>query len=428
MLPAIPDERQIEVAAADDIQDEDDGANSEDESRQDDAHRAWRQKIRQFPLLTAKEEVALAKRKDKGDQEAFHRLMEANLRLVVSIAKKHISGVDSSLTVDDLVQEGNLGLSRAVKKFDYRMGCKFSTYATPWIRQMITRAIAQQSRDIQLPIQANEKMLGLNKAYAQLQHNLGRPPTDNELARETGWTPIQVCQIKDMDFIEPVSLDTPIGELDEDTLLDIIADKDSDTPEHTVVRQIVGDKVMELVEGLNEREKEVLKLRFGLNGSSPKTLDEIGVIFKLTRERIRQIEKRGLKRLRSRMSGESIFSDESDAPATSSVAAVKKRQPTERSYLMTPLQYTAVALVFTGVFAGGRRRFFSEEEAAAVMDVSVRQLRSHVSCGLNKLAKFNGGKAPPRDRQTITRLRALHNARFRTRLSSQAVQKIKQLE
>lgn len=427
MLPATIDERKIEVADVN-ISDEDDGTNRDDELFREDTLGAWRQYIRRIPLLTAEEEVALAKRKDKGDQEAFHRLMEANFRLVVSIARRYISGVGGSLTVDDLVQEGNVGLDRAVKKFDYRLGYKFSTYATPWINQAISRAIAHQSRNIQLPIQVRDKIKRLNKAFVRLQHDLGRPPTDNELANETGWTPNQVRQVKDLDFIEPIPLDLPIGEDGEDTLLDMIANENSDRPEYTVVGQSVNDIVRELVGKLNEREKEVLIRRFGLNGGPAKTLDEVGAAFQVTRERIRQIEKKGLKRLRAMVLKEGIFSDESAAPVTSSAPAVKKRQLTERSCLMTPLQYTAVALVITGVVASGRRRFFSEEEAAAVMDISVRILRNHVSCGLNKLAKFNGGKVPQRDRQTITRLRALHNAHFCVRLSSQVVEKIKQLK
>lgn len=417
----LEDSNQVEII--------DDQANDGDDDLIDlykeDALVAWIDHISRIKLLTADEEIDLAKKKDRGDKQALCQLIEANYRLVFSIAKKYRA--KSSLSIADIVQEGNIGLFRAAELFDWRMGYKFSTFATYWIKQAISRAIAIKGREIRLPVHLIEDISKLNKTELVLQHDLGRPPTYLELVSKTGWLPEKISYIReDVDFIEPISLDTPTGELGDDTLLDMVADLDIKLPCDIVARDSLRCTVRRLVDLLDEREKNVIIFRFGLNGSSPKTLDEVGQIFSLTRERIRQIEKRALKQLRSMALEEDMFfNDDTESYAPSSARSFQKKILTDKSWCMTPYQYSAIALTIVGVFLNDKRTIFSEEKAAKIMGVSINILRNYVSCGLNKLAKFNDGIVPQRDRKIITRLRVLHNSRFCVRLPSKIAKNIK---
>ncbi len=260
----------------------------------DDPVRMYLKEIGRVPLLTAEEEVALAKRIEQGDEEAKRRLAEANLRLVVSIAKRYVG---RGMLFLDLIQEGNLGLIKAVEKFDYRKGYKFSTYATWWIRQAITRAIADQARTIRIPVHMVETINKLVRVSRQLLQELGREPTPDEIARAMGIDEEKVREIMKI-AQEPVSLETPIGEEEDSHLGDFIEDEDAPAPADAASYTLLKEQLEDVLSTLTEREQEVLRLRFGLDDGRARTLEEVGQIFGVTRERIRQIEAKALRKLR----------------------------------------------------------------------------------------------------------------------------------
>ncbi len=260
----------------------------------DDPVRMYLKEIGQVRLLTAEEEVELAKRMEKGDAEAERRLAEANLRLVVSIAKRYVG---RGMLFLDLIQEGNLGLIKAVEKFDYSKGYKFSTYATWWIRQAITRAIADQARTIRIPVHMVETINKLIRVSRQLLQQLGRDPTPDEIAAEMGITVERVREIMKV-AQEPVSLETPIGEEEDSHLGDFIEDHDAPAPVDAASFMLLKEQLEEVLDTLTPREKKVLRLRFGLDDGRARTLEEVGQSFGVTRERIRQIEAKALRKLR----------------------------------------------------------------------------------------------------------------------------------
>ncbi|MBX5466785.1 MAG: RNA polymerase sigma factor RpoD [Firmicutes bacterium] len=260
----------------------------------DDPVRMYLKEIGRVPLLTAEEEVELAKRIEQGDEEAKRKLAEANLRLVVSIAKRYVG---RGMLFLDLIQEGNLGLIKAVEKFDYRKGYKFSTYATWWIRQAITRAIADQARTIRIPVHMVETINKLIRVQRQLLQEYGREPTPEEIAKEMGITVERVREILKV-AQEPVSLETPIGEEEDSHLGDFIEDEDAPAPAEAAGYQLLKEQLEEVLDTLTNREEKVLRLRFGLNDGRARTLEEVGQVFGVTRERIRQIEAKALRKLR----------------------------------------------------------------------------------------------------------------------------------
>ncbi len=250
--------------------------------------------IGKIPLLTAEEEIALAKRKERGEKEAEKRLIEANLRLVVSIAKKFTG---KSLSLLDLIQEGNIGLFRAVKKFEYRKGFKFSTYATWWIRQAITRALADQSRTIRIPVHMVETINKFQQIERQLIQDLGREPLPEEIAAEMGEELDKVRHIIKISQ-DTVSLETSVGDDDEDsTLEDFIEDVKNVTPDRSAALQILHDNVSNIIKDLSPREQKILEMRFGLVDGVSHTLEEVGKEFDVTRERIRQIEAKAIEKI-----------------------------------------------------------------------------------------------------------------------------------
>ncbi|HHY38208.1 MAG TPA: RNA polymerase sigma factor RpoD [Clostridia bacterium] len=260
----------------------------------DDPVRMYLKEIGKVPLLTAEEEVELAKRIEAGDEEAKRRLTEANLRLVVSIAKKYVG---RGMLFLDLIQEGNLGLIKAVEKFDYRKGYKFSTYATWWIRQAITRAIADQARTIRIPVHMVETINRLIRVSRQLLQELGREPMPEEIAEEMD---IPVERVREIMKIaqEPVSLETPIGEEEDSHLGDFIEDEEAPAPAEAASFLLLKEQLEEVLDSLTPREQKVLRLRFGLDDGRARTLEEVGQVFGVTRERIRQIEAKALRKLR----------------------------------------------------------------------------------------------------------------------------------
>ena len=289
------------AAVADDDEDLDDPIEDETEIAVpdgvsiEDPVRMYLKEIGNIPLLTAEEEVFLAQRIEKGDEQARKQLIEANLRLVVSIAKKYVGRGMSFL---DLIQEGNMGLIKAVEKFDYTKGFKFSTYATWWIRQAITRAIADQARTIRIPVHMVETINKLTRIQRQLVQELGREPTAEEIAEKMdGMTPAKVREIQKIS-LEPVSLETPIGEEDDSHLGDFIEDEGAMSPDDYASNELLKDELNEVLLELTDREEKVLRLRFGLDDGRTRTLEEVGKEFNVTRERIRQIEAKALRKLK----------------------------------------------------------------------------------------------------------------------------------
>ena len=260
----------------------------------DDPVKVYLKEIGRVPLLTPEEETALAMRIIEGDDAAKKRLCEANLRLVVSIAKRYVG---RGMQFLDLIQEGNLGLIKAVEKFDYTKGFKFSTYATWWIRQAITRAIADQARTIRIPVHMVETINKVKKVSSQLLHKNGHEPTAEEIAVELGMPVDKVREIMRV-AQEPVSLETPIGEEEDSHLGDFIPDDDAPAPADAASHTLLKEQLDEVLQSLTEREAKVLRLRFGLEDGRPRTLEEVGKEFDVTRERIRQIEAKALRKLR----------------------------------------------------------------------------------------------------------------------------------
>lgn len=260
----------------------------------DDHVKMYLKEIGKVDLLDADEEIALAKRMSEGDEEAKKRLAEANLRLVVSIAKRYVG---RGMLFLDLIQEGNLGLIKAVDKFDYSKGYKFSTYATWWIRQAITRAIADQARTIRIPVHMVETINKLVRISRQLVQELGREPTTEELAKELNMSVEKVREISKISQ-EPVSLETPIGEEEDSHLGDFIPDDDAHAPSEVASFVMLKEQLEDVLKTLTAREAKVLRLRFGLEDGRPRTLEEVGKEFDVTRERIRQIEAKALRKLR----------------------------------------------------------------------------------------------------------------------------------
>lgn len=259
-----------------------------------DPVRMYLKEIGRVPLLTAEEEVALALKIEEGDQEAKQRLAEANLRLVVSIAKRYVG---RGMQFLDLIQEGNMGLMKAVEKFDYRKGFKFSTYATWWIRQAITRAIADQARTIRISVHMVETINKLIRIQRQLLQDLGREPTPEEIGAEMDLPTEKVREILKI-AQEPVSLETPIGEEDDSHLGDFIEDQDATSPAEHAAYELLKEQLEDVLDTLTDREENVLRLRFGIDDGRTRTLEEVGKVFGVTRERIRQIEAKALRKLR----------------------------------------------------------------------------------------------------------------------------------
>ena len=260
----------------------------------DDPVKMYLKDIGRVPLLTADEEVDLAKRMQEDDASARKRLSEANLRLVVSIAKRYVG---RGMLFLDLIQEGNLGLMKAVEKFDYQKGFKFSTYATWWIRQSITRAIADQARTIRIPVHMVETINKLTRVQRVLLQELGREPTPAEIAEKMGVEEARVVEIQKI-AQDPVSLETPIGEEEDSHLGDFIEDEKTATPSDSVASTMLKEQLLGVLDTLTPREEKVLRLRYGIDDGKPRTLEEVGREFNVTRERIRQIEAKALRKLR----------------------------------------------------------------------------------------------------------------------------------
>ena len=288
----IPDD--IVMSDEDDIDVEKIDLSVPDEISIEDPVRMCLKEIGKVPLLSADEEVELAKRMAEGDEEAKKRLAEANLRLVVSIAKRYVG---RGMLFLDLIQEGNLGLIKAVEKFDYHKGFKFSTYATWWIRQAITRAIADQARTIRIPVHMVETINKLIRVSRQLLQELGREPTPEEIAAKLDMPVERVREILKISQ-EPVSLETPIGEEEDSHLGDFIQDDNVPVPAEAAAQTLLKEQLDEVLDTLTEREQKVLRLRFGMNDGRARTLEEVGKEFDVTRERIRQIEAKALRKLR----------------------------------------------------------------------------------------------------------------------------------
>ncbi|WP_173916117.1 RNA polymerase sigma factor RpoD [Halobacillus sp. Marseille-Q1614] len=259
-----------------------------------DPVRMYLKEIGRVNLLSANDEISLAQRIEEGDEEAKRDLAEANLRLVVSIAKRYVG---RGMLFLDLIQEGNMGLIKAVEKFDYRKGYKFSTYATWWIRQAITRAIADQARTIRIPVHMVETINKLIRVQRQLLQDLGREPTPEEIAQDMELTPDKVREILKI-AQEPVSLETPIGEEDDSHLGDFIEDQEATSPSDHAAYELLKEQLEDVLDTLTDREENVLRLRFGLDDGRTRTLEEVGKVFGVTRERIRQIEAKALRKLR----------------------------------------------------------------------------------------------------------------------------------
>ena len=260
----------------------------------DDPVKMYLKDIGRVPLLSADDEIELARLMQEGDEAAKRRLSESNLRLVVSIAKRYVG---RGMLFLDLIQEGNLGLMKAVEKFDYQKGFKFSTYATWWIRQSITRAIADQARTIRIPVHMVETINKLTRVQRLLLQEFGREPTPSEIAEKMGVSEERVCEIQKI-AQDPVSLETPIGEEEDSHLGDFIEDEKTVTPSDSVAFKMLKEQLLRVLDTLTPREEKVLRLRYGLDDGKPRTLEEVGKEFNVTRERIRQIEAKALRKLR----------------------------------------------------------------------------------------------------------------------------------
>ena len=289
-MPEIEELNEIEEVTEEEMSD----VKVDDSYSTDDPVRMFLKEIGKVPLLTAEEEVELAIRMSQGDEEAKRRMTEANLRLVVSIAKRYVG---RGMLFLDLIQEGNLGLIKAVEKFDYTKGYKFSTYATWWIRQAITRAIADQARTIRIPVHMVETINKVIRVSRQLLQELGHDPSAEEIAAEMGMPVEKVREILKI-AQEPVSLETPIGEEEDSHLGDFIPDEDASEPSEAASFSLLKEQLMEVLDTLTPREKKVLELRFGIVDGRTRTLEEVGKEFNVTRERIRQIEAKALRKLR----------------------------------------------------------------------------------------------------------------------------------
>lgn len=297
---SVPDEEpdDDELAEEEEEAEEEEGAetnlSASDNVSTNDSVRMYLKEIGQYPLLSSDEEIALAKRISKGDEEAKNELVNANLRLVVSIAKKYVGHGMSFL---DLIQEGNIGLMKAAEKFDYTKGYKFSTYATWWIRQSITRALADQSRTIRVPVHMNESIGKYRRTVKDLTQKLGRDPSREEVAEAMGIKPEQVDKIWKYSQ-EALSLDTPVGDEDDSRLGDFVKDDEVEDPEESAETESMKEEINNALDTLTDREREVLELRFGLKDGRSRTLEEVGKEFGVTRERIRQIESKALRKLK----------------------------------------------------------------------------------------------------------------------------------
>lgn len=285
---AVSDWDRRSVAEADAAVEEMEQANVEDPVRM------WLREAAKSRLLNHAEEVNLAKRIEKGDAEAKARLVQANLRLVISVAKRYIG---RGLSLSDLIQEGNIGLIRATEKFDHRKGHRFSTYATWWIRQAITRALADQARTIRVPVHMVETLNRIHRASARLSQYLGREPSLEEIGQAVGLDPARVAEVLRLSP-EPVSLETPVGDEEETHLSDMVEDEEGQSPIDAATGRHLREMIMRELNELTDRERTVLSLRFGFDNGSPRTLEEVGAIMNLTRERIRQIEGKALRKLR----------------------------------------------------------------------------------------------------------------------------------
>jgi RNA polymerase primary sigma factor len=293
-LELVAEEAEVEVEDGEEEEDDDDAPVAVKAEATQDPLKLYVRAIGDGPLLTASEERELARRKDEGDEEAKKKLIESNLRLVMSITRNYTK---AGVPLLDLIQEGNLGLIRAVEKFDYKMGFKLSTYATWWIRQAVTRALADQGRTIRLPVHVADQVRRLMRARRQLAQKLNREPTESELAKESGFPEKRVQELLDL-VEDPVSLETPVGD-GESMYADLIEDVNSDRPDEETSQKLRRKELAEALLRLNPRMQRVLALRFGLNGQAPQTLEEVGSGLGITRERVRQLESRALRELRS---------------------------------------------------------------------------------------------------------------------------------
>lgn len=286
-------EGELQEAELDSLEDMDEILSHEGLSM-DDPVRTYLKEIGKIPLLSSEREMLLAEQIELGDEKAKNELVEANLRLVVSIAKRH---VDKGMYFLDLIQEGNMGLMKAVEKFDYRKGYKFSTYATWWIRQSITRAIADQSRTIRIPVHMVDTIHKVSRVSKQLLQELGREPTTEEIAERFGTTSDRVREIMKI-AQDPVSLETPVGEEDDSHLGDFVEDTETLSPMENAANAMLREQIAEVLRTLSPREEQVIRMRFGLTDGVPHTLEDVGAYFNITRERIRQIEAKAIRKLR----------------------------------------------------------------------------------------------------------------------------------